>query len=192
MEKSLIKTNIEGYDFFADLDKIGLSEQQRNSVIQLFNNMPIHITSGIHNTKVSVCDGVILVEPNTESPIELFTVDFWDIMFLSESIIPEKPIARSYSFDKLSDVHYHLMNDNQREQLLRHVMKMDSFNYENEQLQHFVCRFSKTNQYIVHTNYNGFNTSCHAYIYNDKYHIEKDRFIAPEYIVKVEERQPKL
>ena len=43
-----------------------------------------------------------------------FIIDFFELMFLAESVIPERPIARSMCFDDFSERHYHKMNDNQR------------------------------------------------------------------------------
>ena len=38
-----------------------------------------------------------------------FTIDFFELMFLAESVIPERPIARSMCFDDFSEKHYHKM-----------------------------------------------------------------------------------
>ena len=40
-----------------------------------------------------------------------FIIDFFELMFLAESVIPDRPIARSMCFDDFSERHYHKMND---------------------------------------------------------------------------------
>lgn len=45
-----------------------------------------------------------------------FSIDFFELMFLAESVIPERPIARSMCFDSFSEVHYHKMSESQRKQ----------------------------------------------------------------------------
>ena len=53
---------------------------------------------------------------NSTKPVlnDGFIIDFFELMFLAESVIPPRPIARSMCFDDFSERHYHKMNDNQR------------------------------------------------------------------------------
>ena len=78
-----------------------------------------------------------------------FTIDFFELMFLAESVIPEGPIARSMCFDDFSEKHYHKMNQDQREQFFNHVQKCSGFSLKNEQCRHFYARFNPKNQYVV-------------------------------------------
>ena len=66
-----------------------------------------------------------------------FTIDFFELMFLAESVIPERPIARSMCFDDFSEKHYHKMNEDQRENFFNHVKQCAGFSLENEQCRHF-------------------------------------------------------
>ena len=48
-----------------ELKTIGLTDEQCIRTIDLINKLPIHIMHGIINTKVSINDGIITVEPCT-------------------------------------------------------------------------------------------------------------------------------
>jgi len=117
-----------------------------------------------------------------------FKIDFFELMFLAESVIPNQPIARSMCFDSFSDTHYHNMTDNQRVQFFNHVIRIPRFNLENEQCKHFFARFDPDNQYVVHTDFEGKKEKTEAYFYNGEYRVGKDKYISKEYIVKVSEK----
>ena len=78
-----------------------------------------------------------------------FSIDFFELMFLAESVIPPRPIARSMCFDSFSEVHYHKMSESQRKQFFEHVQNCHGFTLENEQCRHFFARFNPKNQYLV-------------------------------------------
>jgi hypothetical protein len=44
-----------------ELKELGLDDIQANKVIEWANNLPIHIHSGIRNTKVSIEEGIVEV-----------------------------------------------------------------------------------------------------------------------------------
>ena len=51
-------------DIYQELRFIGLTHDQCSDVMDLIDTLPIHIKDGINNTKVSVSNGIITVEPN--------------------------------------------------------------------------------------------------------------------------------
>ena len=113
--------------------------------------------------------------PNDAKPLlnDGFVIDFFELMFLAESVIPERPIARSMCFDDFSERHYHKMNDNQRLQFFEHVQKCHGFNLENEQCRHFFARFNPKNQYLVSCFHNGKAEVIQCYIFNEEYRYIK-------------------
>ncbi len=114
-----------------------------------------------------------------------FDIDFFELMFLAESVIPPKAIARSMCFDDFSDRHYHKMNDSQRLQFLEHVKKCQNFSLENEQCRHFFARFNPKNQYFVSCFHMGKADSIICYMFEGEYRTEKHRFVNRDYIKKV-------
>jgi len=114
-----------------------------------------------------------------------FEIDFFELMFLAESVIPDKPIARSMCFDCFSEVHYHKMSEAQREQFFEHVKKQDGFDLCNEQCHHFQARFNPRNQFIVSCFYNGVAQKVECYMFDGRYHTSKSRSINYEYIKEV-------
>jgi hypothetical protein len=114
-----------------------------------------------------------------------FTIDFFELMFLAESVIPDAPIARSMCFDDLSERHYHKMNDNQREQFFNHVKNCNGFTLDNEQCRHFYARFNPRNQYRVKGFHKGKAETHICYLFNDNYHTSKNRYMAKEYIKEI-------
>ena len=114
-----------------------------------------------------------------------FTIDFFELMFLAESVIPEQPIARSQCFDNFSEIHYHKMTDAQRLQFFEYVQKQHGFSLEKEQCRHFFARFNPKNQFLVSCFYNGKAEKIICYLYEEKYRIEKNRFVNAEYIKSI-------
>lgn len=114
-----------------------------------------------------------------------FNIDFFELMFLAESVIPEKPIARSMCFDSFSEIHYHKMNDNQRLQFFNHVQNCNGFTLENEQCRHFFARFNPENQYSVSCFYNGKVETVQCYMFDEEYRVSKNRYVIRDYIKSV-------
>ena len=125
--------------------------------------------------------------PNDAKPLlnDGFIIDFFELMFLAESVIPERPIARSMCFDDFSECHYHNMNENQRKQFFEHVQKQPSFSLENEQCRHFFARFNPKNQYLVSCFHNGKAEAIQCYMFDEEYRSSKNRFVNRDYIKKV-------
>jgi hypothetical protein len=115
--------------------------------------------------------------------METFNIDFFELMFLAESVIPERPIARSMCFDDFSEIHYHKMNEKQREQFYSHVINLPGFNNNKEQCYHFECRFNPKRQWIVQTNFNGAIQTHKTYFYNNNHHTSKNQYIDEKYII---------
>lgn len=71
-EKSKLETRNEQLDIpvviqrdiYQELRVVGLTHDQCSDVMDLIDTLPIHIKDGINNTKVSVSNGIITVEPN--------------------------------------------------------------------------------------------------------------------------------
>lgn len=114
-----------------------------------------------------------------------FKIDFPELMFLAESVIPPRPIARSMCFDDFSEKHYHSMTDDQRKQFFEHVQKCHGFSLENEKCQHFYARFNPANQYLVQCFHNGQAGTIECYLHDGKYKTSINRSINEEYIKKV-------
>ena len=129
-----------------------------------------------------------ITEPsNSTKPVlnDGFIIDFFELMFLAESVIPQGPIARSICFYAFSERHYHKMTENQRKQFFEHVQKRHGFTLENEQCRHFFARFNPKNQYLVSCFYNGKAETIRCYMFEEEYRTEKNRFVNREYIKKV-------
>lgn len=114
-----------------------------------------------------------------------FQIDFFELMFLAESIIPPSPIARSMSFDDLSEVHYHKMNPQQREQMFNHVRKQEYFSLDNKACRHFFARYNPKNQYKVTCFHKGKADTIDCYMFEEQYRTEINRFVNKEYIKKI-------
>jgi hypothetical protein len=114
-----------------------------------------------------------------------YSIDFFELMFLAESVIPPRPIARSMCFDDFSDKHYHKMTDNQRLQFFEHVQKQHGFNLENEQCRHFFARFNPKNQYLLSCFHNGSEEEIVCYRFEDEYRTSKNRFVNRDYIKSI-------
>lgn len=109
-----------------------------------------------------------------------FEIDFIELAFLAEVCIPPRPIARAIFFDKLSDEHYHKMSQAERDRLFEWISK--NLDMENEDCAHFHARFNPDNQYSVTTKIKNVSSTVDAYLFNDKYHVLKNKFIAKQYI----------
>lgn len=120
------------------------------------------------------------LEPSTR-----FNIDFFELMFLAEAVIPDKPIARSFCFDNFSETHYHKMTNDERLQFFEHVQKCHGFSLENEQCRHFYARFNPKNQYVVTGFIIGKPQEFICYMFNEQYHTHKNRFVNPEYIKSI-------
>lgn len=114
-----------------------------------------------------------------------FNIDFFELMFLAESVIPDGPIARSVCFDSFSEIHYHKMNDNQRFQFFEHVQNCHGFTLENEQCRHFFARFNPENQYLVFCFHEGKEETVQCYMFDEEYRTSRHRYVIRDYIKSV-------
>lgn len=114
-----------------------------------------------------------------------FNIDFFELMFLAEAVIPPNPIARSVCFDDFSDKHYHLMRDDQRKQFFEHVQKCHNFDLENKQCRHFFARFNPKNQFLVHCMSVTGIQLINCYKHDEEYKTSINRAVNPAYIKEV-------
>jgi hypothetical protein len=114
-----------------------------------------------------------------------FTIDFFELMFLAESVIPQRPIARSMCFDRFSDTHYHSMTIDQRKQFFEHVQKCHGFTLENEQCRHFFARFNPENQYMVQCFHNAKAENIQCYMFDGEYRTSMTTIVNRDYIKKI-------
>lgn len=114
-----------------------------------------------------------------------FIINFFELILLAESVIPERSIARSMCFNDFSERHYHKMTENQRNFFFEHVQKCQGFTLENEQCRHFFARFNPKNQYLVSCFHNGKADDIVCYRFEEEYRTEKNTFVNRDYIKKV-------
>ena len=106
-----------------------------------------------------------------------FTIDFFELMWLAESVIPERPISRSMCFDDFSERHYHNMNEQQRKQFMEHVMEQPGFDLNKRQCAHFYARFNPENQYRVTATHKGKTEVIECYSWEGGYHTHMNRYV---------------
>lgn len=63
-DKQQLDENFVQRDIYQELRVVGLTHEQCSDIMDLIDTLPIHIKDGINNTKVSVSNGIITVEPN--------------------------------------------------------------------------------------------------------------------------------
>lgn len=112
-----------------------------------------------------------------------FSINFFELMFLAESCIPPRPIARASTFNDFSEVHYHNMTDKERLQFYGHVTNCHGFDIENEDCFHFERRFNPNNQYIVTAKWEGEECAFHAYLHNGNFHTSRNRWISSDLVL---------
>jgi len=115
-----------------------------------------------------------------------FKIDFFELLFLAESVIPRGPIARSMCFGSFSENHYHKMNDKQRVQFFKHVKEQSGFKQTNEQCLHFYNRFNPDNQYKVCCMYKGKPEIVYCYLHDGQYRVSMDSFVDRKYIESID------
>ena len=109
-----------------------------------------------------------------------FNIDFFELMFLAEACIPPRPIARAMFWDELCDKHYQVMTEGQRLQMFQFLK--DKIDLNNEDCRYFFARFNPLNQYLVSSFFDGKAGQHEAFMFNEKFHTSKNRFINPEYV----------
>jgi hypothetical protein len=106
-------------------------------------------------------------------------------MWLAESVIPPRPIARSMCFDSFSETHYRDMTNKQRGQFFEHVQKCNGFSLENEQCRHFYARFNPKNQFHVDVLSGGITETHHCYLWNSRFCVSRSTSLIENNIQKV-------
>jgi hypothetical protein len=118
-----------------------------------------------------------------------FKIDFWEFSFLVEACIPPRPIARAMFWDNVINEYYHELTLDERAKLHEWVNRNPSMQHalehNNEDAIQFNLRYDPNNQYEVRTEYKGKEEIVQAYKDGDRYYIEIDKWIAPEFIKEV-------
>jgi hypothetical protein len=118
-----------------------------------------------------------------------FTIDFFELAFLAEACIPPNPIARTMFWQRLTNVYWEQMSDEERDRLFEWLNRNDNYKQsleKEEETQIFHARFDPDNQYMVYTTMNGKDDLNRAFKYKDLYYVKRDSWITPEFITKVE------
>jgi hypothetical protein len=112
-----------------------------------------------------------------------FNIDFFEFIFLVEACIPPVPIARSCFWEKVINIHYHELNENERKKLFEIITNNQNFTNKDEDCRLFFARYNPENQYMVDTEFEGKKEQHECFRFNDKFHLTKSKFIDPNYIV---------
>jgi hypothetical protein len=119
-----------------------------------------------------------------------FSISEEELMILSSCTIPPTPIARAVFWRNMIEKYYHEMTKDERrkihEWLNRNWIYEEGLEKKNEDVLWFEKRYDPENQYLVHTLYKGKEESHECFKNGDRYWTSTTRFIAPEYITKVE------
>jgi hypothetical protein len=112
-----------------------------------------------------------------------YTIDFFELMFLAEACIPPVPIARTMFWHNLTDVYRKQMTVEKRGRFRDGVAKSSRYDLSNAYVAEFDMAFDPDNQYMVTTTL-GETHDC--YKDDDRYYVSRNRWVATEFIVKVE------
>ena len=118
-----------------------------------------------------------------------FTIDFFELAFLAEACIPPNPIARTMFWQRLTNVYWEQMSDEERDRLFEWLNRNDNYKRsleKEEETQVFHARFDPDNQYIVYTTMDGKDDVNRVFKYKDLYFVRSNSWITPEFITKVE------
>lgn len=118
-----------------------------------------------------------------------FTIDFFELAFLAEACIPPNPIARTMFWQRLTNVYWEQMSEEERDRLFEWLNRNDNYKRsleKEEETQIFHARFDPDSQYIVYTTMNGKDDVNRAFKYKDLYYVRSNSWITPEFITKVE------
>ena len=118
-----------------------------------------------------------------------FTIDFFELAFLAEACIPPNPIARTMFWQRLTNVYWEQMSDEERDRLFEWLNRNDNYKRsleKEEETQIFHARFDPDNQYMIYTTMDGKDDVNRAFKYKDLYYVKRNSWITPEFITKVE------
>lgn len=120
---------------------------------------------------------------------ERFKIDFFEFSFLVCACIPPTPIARGMFWDNVINEYYHELTPEERVKLHEWVNREYSMQHAlekgNEDAIEFNLRYDPDNQYEVRTEFKGKEEIVQAYKDGDRYYIEINKWIAPEFIKEV-------
>jgi len=118
-----------------------------------------------------------------------FKIDFWEFSFLVEACIPPRPIARAMFWDNVINEYYYELTHDERAKLHEWVNRNPSMQHalehNNDDAIQFNLRYDPDNQYEVRTEYKGKEEIVQAYKDGERYYIEIDKWVAPEFIKEV-------
>lgn len=121
-----------------------------------------------------------------------FKISFEEFKLLASVAIPPRPIARSMFWQDVIDKHYHNMTDGERKNLFEWISRnpfyQDSLAKNIDDTKLFQARFDPENQYVVTTDHNGEILETECFKLGDRYWTSKNRFVAEEFIVKIEKK----
>jgi hypothetical protein len=118
-----------------------------------------------------------------------FTIDFFELAFLAEACMPPNPIARTMFWQRLTNVYWEQMSEEEREHLFEWLNRNDNYKRsleKEEETQIFHARFDPDNQYMVYTTMDGKDDVNITFKYKDLYFVRSNSWITPEFITKVE------
>jgi hypothetical protein len=118
-----------------------------------------------------------------------FKIDFFEFSFLVEACIPPRPIARAMFWDKVINKYYHELTHDERAKLYEWVNRNPSMQHalehDNEEAIEFNLRYDPNNQYEIRTEFEGKEEIVQAYKDGDRYYIEINKWVSPEFIKEV-------
>lgn len=119
-----------------------------------------------------------------------FSISEEELMILASCTIPPTPIARAMFWRNMIERYYFEMTKGERVKLHQWINR--NYRYEqgikdgNEDVIWFEKRYDPENQYRVFTLYEGKEQDHECFKNGDRYWTSTTRFIAPEFITKVE------
>lgn len=115
--------------------------------------------------------------------MSMFTIDFFELVFLAEACIPPRPIARAMFWSDLINKHYNLMTENERARMFEFINRHDAFkralNDSNEDAILFYERFNPDNQYEILTKE---GEKYRTFFHKGRYHIDDRTSVIEDYI----------
>lgn len=122
-----------------------------------------------------------------------FTIDYFELMFLAEACIPRSPIARAYFWEKLTDVYWDKMTENERSHLFNYMNRQDRYKdslIENEETKVFHARFDPNNQFMISYERGKKKGEQRAFLFQDTYWLSTRTFIPTEIIKDIKKINP--
>ena len=118
-------------------------------------------------------------------------LDIFELGYLLDSCLRGSHL-RSTTIEKFVNDWYDLLTEQQRYNLYEWTIRLTYYGEFKpsdrccgaDEL--FIKRYDPDNQYLLTTDYNGKIEQYRAFLYNGEYHTTSTRFIAKEYITKVE------